>query len=148
MDGSVKKLKNDWIFKKLQLKWKIVKHFMRPKMRLAFRKLFSLPPNHPHQKKCFYVFGKKFSYRHIQKVQTFAFKVFQKCSSCASRNGAVQMFSLTPSINKSAGKFWKSERSLAVLQEHIIFSVKWVEVRKISQVFRAKLYCVMSDLFR
>ena len=30
---------------------------------------------------------------------------------------------------------WKSERFLAVLREHIIFSIKWVEVRKMSEVY-------------
>ena len=72
---------------------------------------------------------------------TIAFKVLRKCSSWASRNGAVQM------LNMSAGKFLKSERFFAVLQEHILFNVKRVEVRKISKVFRAKLCCEMSDLF-
>ena len=50
-------------------------------------------------------------------------------------------------LNMSAGKFLKSERFFAVLQEHILFNVKRVEVRKISKVFRAKLCCEMSDLF-
>ena len=51
------------------------------------------------------------------------------------------MFSLTPNRNMSAGKSLKSERFLAVLREHIIFNVKWVEIRKMSNVFRAKLCC-------
>ena len=38
-------------------------------------------------------------------------------------------------------KFVKSERLLVVLREHIIFHVKWFDVRKISEVFWAKLYC-------
>ena len=41
-----------------------------------------------------------------------------------------------------------SERLLAVLREHMIFNVKWVEVPKISEVVWAKVYCKMSDLFR
>ena len=45
-----------------------------------------------------------------------------------------------------AGKFVKSERS--VLRQHIIFNVKRVEVHKMSEVFLAKLYCKMRDLFR
>ena len=44
-------------------------------------------------------------------------------------------------------KIFKSERLLAVLRDRIIFSVKWVEVRKTSKVFWAKLYCKMSDIF-
>ena len=50
-------------------------------------------------------------------IQTFAFKVLQKSSSWVSRNGAVQIFSLTSSRNMS-------ERLLGVLQEHIVFNVK------------------------
>ena len=33
-------------------------------------------------------------------------------------------------------------------QEHIIYNFKWVEVRKMSEVFWVKLYCKMSDTFR
>ena len=36
-------------FQKLQLKWKIPKHFARPKQRCALRKLFSLPHPTSHQ---------------------------------------------------------------------------------------------------
>ena len=43
---------------------------------------------------------------------------------------------------------FKLERFLAVLREHTISIAKWVEVRKMSNVFWAKLYCKMSDLFR
>ena len=38
-----------------------------------------------------------------------------------------------------AEKFVKWERFLAVLHEHIIFNVKWVEARKMSEVFWARL---------
>ena len=62
-------------------------------------------------------FEKKFSYGYIQKYTDI-------CSSWASINGAVQMLSLTPSRTMSAGKCLKSERLLALLQEHIIFNVK------------------------
>ena len=85
-------------------------------------------------------FEKKFSYGYIQKYTDI-------CSSWASINGAVQMLSLTPSRTMSAGKCLKSERLLALLQEHIIFNVKGVEVHKMSDVFRAKLYYKISDLF-
>ena len=84
-------------------------------------------------------------YRNIQK---FAFKVLQECSFWASRNGAVQMFFLPSIRNMFAGIFVKSERFIVVLREHIIFNVKWVEVRKMNEVFWAKLYCKMNDLFR
>ena len=57
-------------------------------------------------------------------MQTFAFKVFEECSSLPSRNGALQMFFLTPNRNMFTGKFVKSEIFLAVLWEHIIVDVK------------------------
>ena len=46
-----------------------------------------------------------------------------------------------------AGKFVNGESFLAVFWEYIIFIVKRVEVRIMSDVFCAKLYCKMSDLF-
>ena len=87
------------------------------------------------------LWNKNFLTEIYKTIQTFALKALQKCSSWASRNIAVQIFSLTPSRNMSAGKSLKSERFLAVLREHIIFNVKWVEIRKMSNVFRAKLCC-------
>ena len=126
-------------FEKFHLKSKIVKHFTRPKQRAALRKLFSL-----HQSPLKQNFLREI-YRNIQ---TFAFKVLQESSSWASGNGAVQMFFLTPNRNMFAGKFVNWESFLAVFWEHIIFNFKRVEIRKMSEVFWAKLYCKMSDLFR
>ena len=48
---------------------------------------------------------KKVSYIVITNIQAFAFKVPLQCSSWASRNGAVQIFLLTPNRNMFAGKF-------------------------------------------
>ena len=45
------------------------------------------------------------------------------------------MFFPTPNRNIFAGKFIKLEIFLAVLREHIIFDVKWVEIGKMSEVF-------------
>ena len=58
------------------------------------------------------------------------------------------MFYLKPNKKMLAGKFVKQERFLAVLRKHIKFNVKLVDVHKISDVFWAKLYCKMSELFR
>ena len=91
--------------------------------------------------------NKHFLTEMYRKIQTFAFKVLQEFSSWALRNGAVQMFFLTPNRKMLAGKFVKWERFLAALWEYIIFSVKWVEVVKMSEVFWAKLYWKMSDRF-
>ena len=37
--------------------------------------------------------------------------------------------------------------NLAALQEHIMFSVRWVEVCELSEIFSEKLYYKMGDLF-
>ena len=106
-------------FKKFQLKWKIVKHFARPKQRTALGKLFSLRKVEtlPH-------LWKKNSLKKVYRnIQTFAFKVLQECSSWASRNGTVQILFLTPNWNMFAGKFLKLESLLAVLREHIISEI-------------------------
>ena len=46
------------------------------------------------------------------------------------------------------GKFVQWERFLAVLREHVVFNVEWVEFYKMSKVFWVKLYCKLSDIFR
>ena len=51
------------------------------------------------------------------------------------------------SANLFPGKFVNPERFLAVLREHVIPNTKRVEVRKMSEVFLAKLYYKMSDHF-
>ena len=45
--GGIEMLKNN--FQKLQLKWKIVIHFTRPKHQAATRKLFSFSPTHTNK---------------------------------------------------------------------------------------------------
>ena len=75
-------------------------------------------------------------------IQTFAFKVLQECSSWMWRNDEAKMFYLTPHRKMLAEKFVKWGRFLAVLREHIIFNVEWVEV------FWGKLYFKTSELFR
>ena len=84
----------------------------------------------------------------IQPSPTPILPVLQECSSSMSRNDAMQIIFLTPNRNMFAGKFVKWGRLLIELREHIVFNVNWVEVRKMSEVFRAKRYFKMSDLFR
>ena len=143
---STEKLLN---FEKFHIIWKIVKHFTRPKQRAALRKLFSLSPTRIPPDKILLCLCKRHFPREIYRnIQTFAFKVLQESSSWASGNGAVQMIFLTPNRNIFAGKFVNWEHFLAVFWEHVISSPKRIEIRKMSEVFWAKLYCKMSDLFR
>ena len=131
-------------FKKLQSKCKT---FYETQSASHFQEIIQPSRNPSPSDKILLRLSKKIFLTDIYRnIQTFAFKVLQKCSSSASRNGAVQMFFLTLSRNMYAGKFLKSDGFLTVLRDHIIFNVKWVEVRKMSNVFRAKLYCKMSDL--
>ena len=41
---------------------------------------------------------------------------------------------------------WKIS-NLTVLREYNVFNIEWVEVHKMSEVFRANLYCKMCDPF-
>ena len=125
-----------------------MKHFARSNQRAALRKLFSLPlPPISPDKILLFLWNKNFLREIYRNIQAFAFKVLQDCRSWPSRNGAVQMFFVTSNRNMFAGKFVKGESFLVVSREHIIFNVKWVQVRKMSKVFWAKLYCKMNDLF-
>ena len=65
-------------------------------------------------------------------IQAFAFKVIQ---------GPVQLFFLTPKKKKKmlARKFVKGDRFLAVLREHVILNVEWVEICKMSEFFWVKI---------
>ena len=121
---------------KFQLKWKIVKHFMRLKQWTALRKLFSLPqPPIPPDKILLHLWNKNFFREIYRNIQTFAFKVLQESSSWASGNGAVKIIFLAPNRNIFAGKFGNWESFLAVFWEHVIFNFKRVEIRKMSEVF-------------
>ena len=132
-------------FSKISIKIKNCKTFCKAQTANRLKKFIQSPP---HQNKPYYVSETNFFKETFRNIQTFAFKVLQECSSWVSRNGAVQMFFLTPNRNMFAGKFVNWESFLAVFWEHIIFNFKRVEIRKMSEVFWAKLYCKMSDLFR
>ena len=136
-------------FQNYQWKWKIAKHFARPKQRAAFRKLFNFPP-HPttYQIKPYHVSGTKISLRWYKEIYRHLLSKCFKNTVKVSRNGAVQIFFLTQDKKREVcWKFIKSERLLAVFREHIIFNVKWVKVCKMSEFFLAKLYCKMCNIF-
>ena len=76
-----------------------------------------------------------------RKLQAFTFKVIQECSSWESRKGAVQLFFLTPKKKKknACQKIFKVRQVLAVLREHVILNVEWVEICKMIEFFWAKI---------
>ena len=86
---------------------------MRSKQRATLRKSFCVAPNHPPppplpfpplDKILLRLRNKTFLTEVCRNIQTsFAFKELEECSFWASRNGAVQMFFLTPKKNMFAG---------------------------------------------
>ena len=88
IDGSIKMLKISWIWKKNQLKWKVVKHFTRPS-----KETIQGPTNPPPlDKTLLCLWNKNFLTKIYRNTYTFAFKLHQECRSWVSRNGTVQMF--------------------------------------------------------
>ena len=93
IDGSIELLKNGWISKKFQLKWKLKYRYTRPKQWTPLTKSSRLPPSPNPPYKILQRFLNKNPLNQIDtNIQTFASKVLQECSSWVSRNGAVQMF--------------------------------------------------------
>ena len=103
-----------------------------------------LPIPLPLDKTLLRLWNKNFLKEVQRNIQIFDFKVLQECSSWVSRNDAVQIFFLTPHRNMFARKFVKPESFLAVFGS-ILFLLS-SELR-MTEVFLAKLYCKMCDLF-
>ena len=118
-------------FQNFQLKWKIVKHFLRPKQQAALRKLFSLPSTYSPPDKILLRVWKKI----------FLIEIYKNIFLFGARNNICIAPFLTPNRNMFSGKFLKSERVVSVLQENIVLSVKVVEICKMSEVFWAIQYC-------
>ena len=122
------------------MKMIISKHFTIPKVRAAWRKLFSPSPRQKLKDKAKSL-EQVFSNRSLQKYTDIWFSSASKCFSNA----------VLTRLEKVQCKcfFWHQPEICfsAMLQEYICYNVEWVEVLKISQVFWAKLYCKMSYLF-
>ena len=100
-------LKNSWI-PKISLRMKNCNTFYETQTASCLKKFIQpLPPPPapiPPDEIVLCLRSKNFLTEIYRNIQTFAFKVLHKCSSCVSGNGAVQMF-LTPNRNMFAGKF-------------------------------------------
>ena len=122
------------------MKMIISKHFTIPKVRAAWRKLFSPSPRQKLKDKAESL-EQVFSNRSLQEYTDIWFSSASKCFSNA----------VLRRLEKVQCKcfFWHQPEICfsAMLQEYICYNVEWVEVLKISQVFWAKLYCKMSYLF-
>ena len=132
-------------FPKISIKIKNVKYFKRPKQRSALSKLFSLshalplPPSLPNHKNIYTEI-----YRHLLP------KCFKNVVLGCQKMVRCKCFFWQQTKKMFAGKFVKWVWFLLehiIFKEHITLNVKRVEVRKMSEVFWAKLYCKRSDLF-
>ena len=137
-------------FQKIQLKSKIVKHFTRSKQQATLKKLCSLPRPTPTIKKLVPSLEEKFSDGDIQKY-TDIYACFQSASRMqfwgVKKWCSANLFSDTKQ-KRFCWEICKVRKVFGcVLREHILFSVKWVEIRKMSEVFWAKLYCKMIHFF-
>ena len=93
-------------FPKIFIKMKNCKTFYEAQTASHLKEIIRLSPNLPTPDKILLLlWNKNFLTEIYRNIQTFAFKVLQECSSWASRNGAVQMFFLTPNRNMFAEKF-------------------------------------------
>ena len=120
---------------KFSLKWKIVKHFIRPKQQATWKKLLSLPQTHPHQtKSCYFSGTKVFLQRYTETYRHLLSKCFKDAVPGRQEMVQYNFFSDT----KQKHVFWKTfkvRKAFGFLREHIIFNVKWVNFRKMSEVF-------------
>ena len=81
---------------------------MRPKQRVPLKKSSRIPLSSiPPDKILLRIWNKNLLNWIHRIIQEFSFKVLQECSSWVSRNGAVQMFFLTPNRNMLPEKFVK-----------------------------------------
>ena len=107
-------LENSWI----SIKVKNFKTFSSPNQRASLRKFLVPLPD----KSFLLLWNKRFLMEIYKNIQTFAFEVLRKCSSWASRNGAVQMFFLTRTRNSLQENWvsWGSQNERDFLRESVL----------------------------
>ena len=122
---------------------------MRPKQRAALKKFFRLPPTHsPPDKILLRLWSKNF----LIDIQKYTDICFQSASRMQFLG--VQKWRSANVFSKTKQKYvcWKSQKGFSQCCQSILFSMSSenfnVEVRKTSEVFRVKLYCETSHLFR
>ena len=130
-------------FSKISIKMKKFKTFYQGQTGSCLKEIIKPPPDRSFLR----LWNKHFLTDIYISKTTFAFQVVREWSSRTSRNDAVQTFFLTSARNMFAGTFIKWVRFFAVLREYIFYNVERAEVRKMSEVFWAKRYSKMSNLF-
>ena len=124
IDGSIKMLKSMLIFQIFQLKWKFSKHFTSPEQQPGWRKLFS-----PHQIKASYVSGSKIFERRFTGLYRH---LLSQCTKTEVL-GHLEM------VQYKCFFWYLAPIRNMFLAAYIFYNVEWVEVRKMSEIFWAKL---------
>ena len=139
-------------FQKLSIKMKNCKTFYEARTASCLKKIIQFPQKPqttPNQIKSYYIFGIKiFLQRYTEIYRHLLPKCFK--NTVFGRQEMVQRKCLF--WHKQKHVCWKMCQVRKVFDcvagVYIIFDVKWVEIRKINEVFLVKLYCKMSDIFR
>ena len=124
--------------------WKIVeflKRFTIPQTASGIKEVIQ-----PADKSSYFSGKKIFVWRFIVIYRHLLSKCFENTFLVPLEMVQCKCFFLTQTRNMFARKFANWVRFFAVLLKNIFFDVEWVEVRKTSKVFWAKLYCKMSVL--
>ena len=150
-------------FPKIPIKMKNCKTFHEVQTASRLKEIIQSLPNltcPPPQKniKSYYVSGtetflRRYTeiFRHIQRYTDISLQSASRMQFLGIKKWCSANVFSDIKQRKFAGKLVKWEEYLALLREHIIFSVKWVEVRKVSEGFWAKLHCkwvIFSASFR
>ena len=95
-------------FPKMSIKIKTFKTFCESQTTIHLKKIIRnrLPPPPLPDKSFLRLWYKSFQTLIYGNIETFAFQVLRECSSLAPRNGAVQMFFLTPARNMFLAVLW------------------------------------------
>ena len=91
-----------------------------------------------------------FSYRDIQKYTDICFQSASRMQFLGVRKWCSANFFSDTKEKNFCWKICKVRKvfGCALLAYYFRYQVSWVEVRKMSKIFRVKLYYKMSDLFR
>ena len=115
-------------FSKISVKMKNCKTFYETQTASSLQEMIhSSPSSVQSDKISLHLWNKHFLTEIYRNIQTFAFKLLQECSSWASRNGAVQMFFLTP--NKYfcwKNGFWLHCGKILFSMPSELKRIKWV----------------------
>ena len=117
-------------FPKTSIKMKKCKLFYEPQTAKCLQEI--IHPAAP-DKSSLLLWNKKFPTEIKRNMQTFTFQLLWECSSWASRNGAEQMFFLTPTRNIFARKFCKVSKVFGCVAG-VYFFIKLSELRFVNWV--------------